>query len=144
MGGYFPPEPKTLCWGCAKACTSGCSWAERLEPVKGWVAQETEQKTAGKGYLVLECPEYVKETPETKNRELVTDNCLKLIERLMEVNREDYIKGSDETRNEIRRFIRDRRSGRMHQIGDPEGVIRMLDAARTEYLKQRAKRLMSL
>lgn len=50
----------TLCWSCKK---SGglCSWSQRLEPVKGWKATESnyyggceKQKT----YTVHECPQF--------------------------------------------------------------------------------------
>lgn len=49
-----PAEPKgTLCWRCNKACTRGCSWAARFEPVSGWDATPN-----GKSYQVNACPEF--------------------------------------------------------------------------------------
>ncbi len=49
----------TLCWDCKKA-TGGCSWSNKLRPVKGWTAQEV-KPTSSKPYttyLVEQCPEF--------------------------------------------------------------------------------------
>lgn len=56
-----------LCWHCQRAC-GGCAWSRSLKPVKGWKAEETfipeprgKEKKMTRGYLVLECPEFVRD-----------------------------------------------------------------------------------
>ena len=44
----------TLCWKCAKATNSGCSWSRALEPVDGWEAEEDQRRS----YFVYGCPEF--------------------------------------------------------------------------------------
>ena len=62
-------ERPTLCWTCQNAC-GGCSWSTRLEPVKGWTAQKTTIRANKTGqervptYLVIKCPEHVKDKRE--------------------------------------------------------------------------------
>lgn len=57
----FMTTPKTLCWDCAKA-TGGCSWADSLQPVDGWIAEPTEKSVFRgdplRSFLVHECPEF--------------------------------------------------------------------------------------
>lgn len=48
----------TLCWDCAKA-TGYCPWSSSLEPVKGWVVEQTKRTTySGEihSLIVYECP----------------------------------------------------------------------------------------
>ena len=49
----------TLCWDCKKAMKAGCSWTdpEICEPVQGWEAKRTPN-----GYVVANCPEFVRDT----------------------------------------------------------------------------------
>ena len=47
----------TLCWDCANA-TGGCSWADRLKPVKGWGAKYVEKKGDYNSYFVYDCPQF--------------------------------------------------------------------------------------
>ena len=57
-----------LCWSCSKACGgSDCPWANKLQPVEGWVATKKITKDAGKiieSYRITKCPLYEKETKE--------------------------------------------------------------------------------
>ena len=50
---------RTICWDCANAC-GNCSWSARLEPVKGWEAEETvivaNHGEQSKTYCVVRCP----------------------------------------------------------------------------------------
>ena len=46
---------QTLCWDC-KFATGGCSWSDRLEPVEGWVAEQTKKNTPFQSYIVKDCP----------------------------------------------------------------------------------------
>jgi len=48
---------QTLCWDCAKA-TGFCNWSADLRPVKGWTVKEVWKEQTGKGYLVIDCPEF--------------------------------------------------------------------------------------
>lgn len=59
-----------LCWHCQNAC-GGCAWSRGLEPVDGWKADITyipeprgNEKKMTKGYLVLECPEFIRDECE--------------------------------------------------------------------------------
>ena len=45
-----------LCWDCANA-TGGCSWSEKLRPVKGWKAIPTHKKEFD-SWLVIQCPKF--------------------------------------------------------------------------------------
>lgn len=49
----------TICWDCAKACRGGCSWAdpELQKPVENWTATKNTN-----GYIVHDCPEFIRET----------------------------------------------------------------------------------
>ena len=52
---------KTKCWSCANACTGGCNWSKRFQPVKGWKADKRKvENKASKfiTYFVNECPQY--------------------------------------------------------------------------------------
>ena len=67
----------TLCWTCRNAVPKmvngkyicGCSWSVRLEPVKGWTAENSVKNQRSESYRmetwhVLECPEYEADIPE--------------------------------------------------------------------------------
>ena len=47
----------SLCWDCSHA-TGGCSWANELKPVHGWVADEIKYQPSKPytTYLVRSCP----------------------------------------------------------------------------------------
>lgn len=49
-------KKETLCWSCDN---HNCSWLQRLEPVKGWVARKdyivADETTS---FCVQDCPEY--------------------------------------------------------------------------------------
>ena len=59
----------TICWGCAKA-TGNCSWSDypNPKPVKGWraVRNDIQHKdgTSVESYIVIECPEFIKDAEE--------------------------------------------------------------------------------
>lgn len=60
---YKMPK-STLCWDCANA-TGNCSWSEELIPVENWTAQEvvkTEPERVYTTYIVLECPEFIRDS----------------------------------------------------------------------------------
>lgn len=57
----------SLCWNCKKALNidnSGCCWATRFKPIKGWKTIEGSPCRVGrkhskeKNLIVIECPEY--------------------------------------------------------------------------------------
>lgn len=54
----------TLCWECGRATGGkGCPWADKLEPVEGWTATETETTAywnSDSSYTVHECPLFIK------------------------------------------------------------------------------------
>ena len=57
----------TICWDCMNA-NGRCSWSQRLEPVKGWTAEPTIIRYAGKidsSYAVKACPMFIKDKPHT-------------------------------------------------------------------------------
>ena len=82
-------KPDTLCILCAHSCVNRCCWAEEFKPVPGWVAVKN-----ARGYLVLECPEYVKDTYETIKPQTFHDESVKLLlEEAMRRMREDYVTG---------------------------------------------------
>ena len=139
MGGFYEKKPEQLCWTCQNACTGGCSWSEAMEPVDGWKTVETVHSNGSKGLLVTGCPQYVRDSEESRILDLNTDGCLELVERLMEITREDYIKGNEKTRKEIQRFIRGKGASRIHMITNPEEVIQMLEKARIEHKKKMAQ-----
>lgn len=45
----------SICWDCQRA-VCGCSWAKKLKPVEGWIAEENKL-----GYRVLECPLFIED-----------------------------------------------------------------------------------
>lgn len=137
---------ETLCIWCQRSCTNCCSWSDHLEPVKGWVAEENNH-----GYLVLECPEFVKETKESiLPAKLDGDGCMLLMEALAKQMREDYVHGngfyeSDKckglTRSEIReknrqlieKWLLKGKGRQMLQLSNPEEVIRILRSMARKY-----------
>jgi len=80
----------TKCWHCQNAVPGkhcGCSWSERLQPVEGWKA--IPEQLAGMrelSYRVLECPEFVPDSPEKwgKNKGTISDEAyLRLAEAIL-------------------------------------------------------------
>lgn len=72
------------CWKCKKA-VGGCSWSDRGVPVKNWRAEKTvikENEGNLDSYLILECPEFVKDEPREQARE---DAFLNMVELAKEV-----------------------------------------------------------
>ena len=61
----------TLCYYCANATTSGCSWSEKGTPVEGWKAKPTKIINASRivngkyirkyvdSFDVYRCPEFI-------------------------------------------------------------------------------------
>lgn len=139
-------QSETLCIWCQRACTNCCSWSDHLEPVKGWVAEENKH-----GYLVRECPEFVKETKESiLPAKLDDDGCMLLMEALAKQMREDYVHGngfyeSDKckglTRSEIRgknrqlieKWLLHGKGRKLLQLSNPEEVIRILRSMARKY-----------
>lgn len=137
-------QRETLCYLCQNSNRNGCSWARSLEPVKGWDAEENNQ-----GYLVLWCPEFKKETPETiLPDDLDRDGMMNLLEAMARQMREDYVKGTGKyTTNDLHKhslkqedFAKLRRMNReaiekwikhgpgrmLLQLSNPDEVITML------------------
>lgn len=129
----------TLCLHCTNACNRGCSWSDDFTPVDGWEAEYNEKLES---YYVISCPKFSEETEENKNRNLDTEGCLLLVERVLEVARDDYMKSTEAMQKQIQRFIRGRGARRLTQIEDPEGVIQRLDRDTAAFRKKRAHRLM--
>ena len=129
----------TLCLHCTNACNRGCSWSDDFTPVDGWEAEYNEKLDS---FYVISCPKFVEETEENKNRNLDTEGCLLLVERVLEVARDDYMKSTEAMQKQIQRFIRGRGARRLTQIEDPEGVIHRLDRDTAAFRKKRAHRLM--
>lgn len=59
----------SLCWDCANACSSGCSWSKSFKPVDGWKADRHDIKISSgynggliesydESYMVYECPQF--------------------------------------------------------------------------------------
>ena len=129
----------TLCLHCTNACNRGCSWSDDFTPVEGWKADYNEKLDS---FYVISCPKFSEETEENKNRNLDTEGCLLLVERVLEVARDDYMKSTEGMQKQIQRFIRGRGARRLTQIEDPEGVIQRLDRDTAAFRKKRAHRLM--
>jgi len=142
MTEYVKVKEDTKCWDCAKACVGGCSWSREFIPVEGWDAKETENAAGVTSYIVRECPEFESEPEEHRIPNLNTEGCLAMVERLMEITRDDYIKGTPVMQDQMDRFFRGKGAGKVHMISDPEGVIRMLRAASVEYKKKKAQKKM--
>ena len=130
----------TLCWKCAKACGGGCSWSKSFTPVEGWEAVQTKNKTGAgddePSYLVLQCPEFVPDSPESRIKHLDDDGCMALIYHTLEKTREDYIRGTDAMGQWIEKFIRGRGASRVHQIQNPDAVIAELKELRAKYREE--------
>ena len=88
-------KTNTLCWECKNACDRGCCWSDHFEPVPGWEAEYDTNSNCIDSYVVFSCPEFVRETPENKNRDLDSEGCMLMVERLLEITRDDYIKSKD-------------------------------------------------
>lgn len=100
----------TLCWQCSKAC-GGCSWSDKLVPVKGWTAQENYIASGGfMSYNVERCPQFVHDSCAERKKpdDFNTDGCMLLLEKAMEAAREDYLQTTRmSTRDEVVCFLAD-------------------------------------
>lgn len=77
----------TLCIRCGNACNRGCSWSDKLEPVRGWVAEEN-----GQGFRVVICPEFVRDTrPDPQDFD--NSAVISLLQAALRLARKDYISG---------------------------------------------------
>lgn len=112
---------ESLCGFCGNACRNGCSWAENLEPVEGWTAIQNKN-----GYFIVECPEFCDDGWMRKNPEgLDTEGCLKLLEAMIKVMRQDYAY-LPRCRQAIERFIRNPKFSAFFFFAEPEEIIRLL------------------
>lgn len=130
-------KDNTLCWDCEKACNGGCSWSRAFIPVEGWKANPDINGNGVESFLVIECPEFSKEDRESRTRDLDTEGCVRLLEQMMKITREDYIKGGPESMRMIEKFIRGKGASRLHQISDPERAIRLLREQRKAYWQKK-------
>lgn len=61
-------KPETLCFRCSNSC-DGCSWSDRFEPVKNWIAEPTKIYRSRNdvkeidSYHVIACPLFRAEGP---------------------------------------------------------------------------------
>ena len=133
-------KARTICWECQKSCPGGCCWADDLQPVDGWEAEESVNPDGETQYRVIWCPEFVQDDRSNRPKDLNTDGCLKMIERLLEMTRDDYIEGNDKTQAQIERFIRGKGASKVHMLDDPEGVIENLKRASAEYRKKQEEK----
>lgn len=78
----------TLCWDCKNATDGGCSWSEKLEPVKGWEAIEN-----ARGHLVVRCPEFERDTYGFGF--FRTEEEFKEMRGIMGVTYKDILRGND-------------------------------------------------
>lgn len=134
---------ETLCVFCQNSCRRGCSWDDRLEPVRGWTAEETPN-----GCRVIRCPEFRKETAETiLPKEINDDGMTLLLEAMARRMKEDFIRGKgphdrmserrkhhhtsdieirQANRKEIARWLLRGKGRYLMPLSDPEEVIRQL------------------
>jgi hypothetical protein len=61
MSTYCGGKRCTLCWDCYNAGCGGCEWSKNLTPVKGWEAVKTHSEYGGDGYLVINCPKFIRD-----------------------------------------------------------------------------------
>ena len=57
---------ETICWDCKNY--NKCAWS-RGEPVEGWKAKPTKTDDGIRSYLVMECPEFVRDDKYRATRE---------------------------------------------------------------------------
>ena len=145
---------ETLCIMCANSCIGACSWSAELKPVDGWVAEENPR-----GYLVRECPEFVKETAETiLPADIDNDGMMRLLEAVTRQMREDYIQGygpydndrekqKGKTRGEIRacnrklieKWLISGKGRSLLQLSNPEEVVKTLRVMARQHDTELAK-----
>lgn len=126
---------ESICWQCARACPKTCSWAEDFIPVEGWTAEYCEKY---KSYSVIECPLFEQETKENKCTNIDDRGALKLMQRVLEEAREDYIR-SPRLREDLEKWIR-KRGAVLCMFEDPEAIIRMLRKDAESYQRRMANR----
>ena len=120
-------EPhETICIYCANACNGGCSWSDRLEPVKGWTAIENRT-----GPRVSACPKFKEETERPKT--INTEGVLMLAEAVALQINDDYLHGTTAIRRTIENDLRGEGCRRFLQLSNTEGVIRRLRAIAKEH-----------
>lgn len=127
----------TLCIMCQKSCTNGCTWARSLDPVEGWTAVLN-----SRGYCVIQCPEFVKETAESiLPADIDRDGMMRLLEAVALQMRQDYVSGLGvydhhmkgmspgeiraANRKNIEKWLKDK-GAKMLGLTNPEEVIMML------------------
>lgn len=127
----------TLCANCKLACgTDQCCWADRLEPVPGWEADQTfDQYGEPYSYHVRSCPMFKK--GRRYSDKLDDDGCMNLIGTLIRHAENDYVRIKAE-RVDIEKWIRSRESANLFATLDTGALIRMFrkEAARYEHEKK--------
>jgi hypothetical protein len=131
-------QTDSLCWLCGNAC-GGCSWADEFIPVEGWTAEKTVVYGGQESYNVIACPLFwqPEEGCGIKWQDLDDKGCMRLVERLLEVTRDDYMHGGEVITREVERFLRGTGASRLHMIHDPETVIKALQKAKKQYWARR-------
>lgn len=141
----------TKCIWCALSCVNQCSWANEQEPVEGWVAEKNPR-----GYSVIECPLFIKDTIETiKPTKLHDRGTMNLLEALVTQMSQDYVTGHgpyDDYNNARKRELRKSKAeirgmnrkaiekwlygpiaGKLLQLSDTDEVVRGLRKMSRQY-----------
>ncbi len=117
----------SLCVDCAYALPNKywtCPWADRLEPVKGWVAEPSYRADgAFATWKVLSCPRFLHGMYRPT---MDTEGVIELLSQAMRVARHDYITGNAKDRKEVTDFVQ-------RFIGDWESAIKQLKKEAKEY-----------
>ena len=129
----MPKKEDSICWNCKRSCDKSCSWAREFIPVEGWEAEYCEKY---KSYRVNSCPLFLSD--ENEEWEIDEKGALMMIERLMEITRDDYIH-CPRLQPEIEKFLRGRGASKVHMIGDPETVIKQLKNDYKRYISGRMR-----
>ena len=89
---YAPWEEMNNCCILCKKCFGGCSWADNLEPVKGWKAKQVSKKTGEfASYKIYFCPEF-EEGDAAEGCEYDENGCMDLLEAVYRNAAEDFKK----------------------------------------------------
>ena len=118
----------TICWKCERACTNGCSWSERNEPVTGWVAVKNE---ASGSYSVLSCPLF--DDSKWAKDNIDYDGARDLVAGIIKWAVLDHEKGSAEEAISCERFVTSRYFRAISNI-EPQYLLRLMRERRKEYL----------
>lgn len=121
----------TICEICKRGC-GGCSWSDRLVPVRGWAARKTYIKRGPIdgfwSYRVMECPRFLPGRSMGRDpAALQDDGCIALIKAMLDRATDDYCCDMTIGRRVIERWVRE-----APWFEDPDAIIdRLRGIART-------------